>query len=432
MASKDNFQRSLFVTKLHELLSAEQHPDWLKWLSNDTFGITSIESQAKAALAPQWEFRSLSSFIRQLSYYSFKRLSDRRRSAERRAHCPSLIVFTHTSGNFVRDDISKTANIPRKLRARKSTAGSRRKSSTASSIAFDYEYQDRSPTPEPYYPPHFEDETPTQTHISLASYQLQPWSVSHDAQSSPRSLPISPPTNITIPSASLRHSTTQYDSLPCDSPLSRSYPSPISSAPSSYTYDNCSQAPVYRDSYVHQSQPPLHSDPPRHQTQTSSYYYPSQQQFASSSSYASNELPPIRTITSGLVAPPSPPPETYSHYAQQVIAPQPIRRSSQVYVDVDETANTSSIPPIPPIPSGLVAMHQVDHRSYYPPSPPRQIVHPTHVSQPQYSHYQHASNTDYYPATSYSCSSQVSEDHNKSFYQLGGRDMLSYSTATYR
>lgn len=37
---------------------------------------------------------SLASFIRQLSYYSFKRLSDRRRSAERRSHSPSLIVFT--------------------------------------------------------------------------------------------------------------------------------------------------------------------------------------------------------------------------------------------------------------------------------------------------------------------------------------------------
>lgn len=175
----------------------------------------------------------------------------------------------------------------------------------------------------------------------------------------------------------------------------------------------------------------MHSDPPRHQTQTSSsYYYPSQQpQFASSSSYASNELPPIRTITSGLVVPPSPPPETYSHYAQQVIAPQPIRRSSQVYVDVDETA---SVPPVPPMPNGLVSMHQGDHRSYYPPNSPRQLVHPNHASQPQYSPYQHASTTDYYPTNSYSCSSQVVEDHNKSFYQLGGRDMLSYSTATYR
>lgn len=37
---------------------------------------------------------SLSSFIRQLSYYSFKRLSDRRRSAERRSSVPSFIVFT--------------------------------------------------------------------------------------------------------------------------------------------------------------------------------------------------------------------------------------------------------------------------------------------------------------------------------------------------
>jgi hypothetical protein len=39
-------------------------------------------------------FDSLSSFIRQLSYYSFKRLSDRRRSAERRSTVASYIVFT--------------------------------------------------------------------------------------------------------------------------------------------------------------------------------------------------------------------------------------------------------------------------------------------------------------------------------------------------
>jgi hypothetical protein len=37
---------------------------------------------------------SLSSFIRQLSYYSFKRLSDRRRSAERRSNQAAYIVFS--------------------------------------------------------------------------------------------------------------------------------------------------------------------------------------------------------------------------------------------------------------------------------------------------------------------------------------------------
>lgn len=39
------------------LLSAEHHPEWLRWISNDTFGITSVEAQAKAALSPMWEFR---------------------------------------------------------------------------------------------------------------------------------------------------------------------------------------------------------------------------------------------------------------------------------------------------------------------------------------------------------------------------------------
>lgn len=84
----------------------------------------------------------LSSFIRQLSYYSFKRLTDRRRSVERRPSAPTYIVFTsvcrreqalrtmwlthsfrrHPSGNFVRDDETKALLIPRKLRARKAAA----------------------------------------------------------------------------------------------------------------------------------------------------------------------------------------------------------------------------------------------------------------------------------------------------------------------
>ncbi|GAA5874782.1 hypothetical protein JCM16303_002980 [Sporobolomyces ruberrimus] len=394
--------RSSFVYKLHELLSAEQHPEWLRWISNDTFGITSIESQAKAALAPQWDFRSLASFIRQLSYYSFKRLSDRRRSAERRSHSPSLIVFTHTSGNFARDDINKSLNIPRKLRSRKkSTPGSRRKSSTASSIAFDYEYQDRSPSPEQYYSPQkYEDEVPTQTHMSLSSYQLQPWTLVNEthAAASPRSLPISPPTHISLPTMTIREGPGAYEPLAAESPLAREYPSPVAGpATSAYTYD--SPTAVYRDQYSQQTQPQYHHASP-------TYYYPShyaaQPTSSASTAFASNELPPIRTITSGLVAPPSPPPDTYAHWgSQQVAAPQQLhRRGSHVFRgDIEDTA-----PPPPPsmptaVPSGLVAMSQVD--SYYPPSPPppRHVVHSTHVS-PQH---------QYYPTSTYSCASQASE-----------------------
>ncbi|GAA5963575.1 hypothetical protein JCM8115_002036 [Rhodotorula mucilaginosa] len=137
-------QRSSFVLKLHQLLSANLHPEYLHWIDNDRFAVTSVDSQARTALAPQWDFNSLSSFIRQLSYYSFKRLSDRRRSVERRPSVPSFIVFTHPSGNFVRDDESKTLLIPRKLRSRKPS--SKRKASVASSAGGSNE---RSPSATP-------------------------------------------------------------------------------------------------------------------------------------------------------------------------------------------------------------------------------------------------------------------------------------------
>ncbi|POY74541.1 hypothetical protein BMF94_2302 [Rhodotorula taiwanensis] len=115
-------QRSSFVLKLHELLCADEHPEFLHWVNNDTFAITSLDANARIALSPHWDFNSLSSFIRQLSYYSFKRLTDRRRSVERRPSAPTYIVFTHPSGNFVRDDETKALLIPRKLRARKAAA----------------------------------------------------------------------------------------------------------------------------------------------------------------------------------------------------------------------------------------------------------------------------------------------------------------------
>ncbi|GAA5893875.1 uncharacterized protein JCM6883_003661 [Sporobolomyces salmoneus] len=432
MAQMEKQARSSFVWKLHELLSAERHPEWLRWINDDTFGITSVEAQAKAALSPQWDFRSLASFIRQLSYYSFKRLSDRRRSAERRSHNPSLIVFTHESGNFVRSDISKTLNIPRKLRSRKkSAAGSRRKSSTASSIAFDYEYepQERSPTPEPYYSTRAEEEVPTQTHVSLSNYQFQPWTAVQEPQaaSSPRSLPISPPED--SPQRALyARETTAYDYLPAESSsISRNYPSPISAPPPpAYAYESPTSS--YREVPTQAYQQPHYQQ----SSSSSNYYYPSTSYSqtpstsnTTSSAYASNELPPIRTITSGLVGPMSPPAETYSHYPQQqIVAPQPIRRrSSHAFVTGD--LEDSAITPLPshlsaqapPLANGLVAMHQVD--SYYPPSPPRQhLVHPNHVS--------------YYPtassSSSYSCAGQAS-DYQQNLIARNGEVM--YTTAAY-
>lgn len=412
--------RSSFVYKLHELLSAEHHPEWLRWISNDSFGITSIESQAKAALAPQWEFRSLASFIRQLSYYSFKRLSDRRRSAERRSHSPSLIVFTHTSGNFVRDDISKTLNIPRKLRSRKkSTTAGRRKSSTASSIAFDYEYEqpDRSPTPEPYYSTRSDDEPPTQTHLTLASYQLQPWTAISDSHvaSSPRSLPLSIPAQITHSTPSLRDQPSSYEFLPTESPDNRSYTSPVSVPPTSaYSYE--SPTSVYRDQYI---QPVQY----QHASSTT-FYYPSSSYSQNSTSstipYASNELPPIRTITSGLVAPLSPSENTYSHYPlqqSQIIAPQPLRRpSSHLFAGGDSEETVTVPPPSNAVPNGLVTMQQVD--PCYPPSPSRRFIPSNQVSPHHH----------FYP-TSYSCSSQAS-DYQQSL--LNRSSELMYSTTAYR
>ncbi|GAA5887904.1 hypothetical protein JCM6882_000796 [Rhodosporidiobolus microsporus] len=112
-------RRSQFIEKLHDLLENPGDPDSLRWTPDGhSFEITSNEGKARAALAPKWDFRSLSSFIRQLSYYNFKRLSDRRRSTERRASNTGFIVFTHPTGFFVRGDNSQLDGITRKTRSR--------------------------------------------------------------------------------------------------------------------------------------------------------------------------------------------------------------------------------------------------------------------------------------------------------------------------
>ncbi|BGP25043.1 heat shock transcription factor [Rhodotorula toruloides] len=120
-------KRSQFIDKLHDLLDNPLDPDSLRWSPDGTaFEITTHEAKAKAALSPKWDFRSLSSFIRQLSYYNFKRLSDRRRSSERRGSATSYIVFHHPSGFFVRGDKSRLDGIVRKTRPK--TPQSRRQS----------------------------------------------------------------------------------------------------------------------------------------------------------------------------------------------------------------------------------------------------------------------------------------------------------------
>ncbi|BGO91628.1 hypothetical protein NBRC10512_008075 [Rhodotorula toruloides] len=301
--------RSSFVVKLHQLLCAEQHPEYLHWINNDTFAITSVEPHARHALSPQWDFRSLSSFIRQLSYYSFKRLSDRRRSAERRSSVPSFIVFTHPSGNFVRDDQAKAALIQRKLRARK--PAQKRKNSTASSAGTGQEqdYGDRSPSPNDGNFELYEHEDEAKpnvnaTQLGLQQYQLPAWNAleaqGRTIHSSPRTIPGAAPVASVAPHMHLAYGPLKEQAPPYDT----GYPSPMS-APSSNAFFPAQGRP---HSYYPTAPPP-----------DQAYYYPppstSLPNTSSYGAYPSNELPPIRTVTSGLVAPPSPPPEpAYLHH----------------------------------------------------------------------------------------------------------------------
>ncbi|BGP40502.1 hypothetical protein JCM10450v2_004486 [Rhodotorula kratochvilovae] len=112
-------KRSQFIEKLHDLLEHPYDPDSLRWTPDgEGFEITTNEPKARNALSPKWDFRSLSSFIRQLSYYNFKRLSDRRRSTERRGSSANYIVFSHPTGFFLKGDNSKLDGIVRKTRTR--------------------------------------------------------------------------------------------------------------------------------------------------------------------------------------------------------------------------------------------------------------------------------------------------------------------------
>ncbi|GAA6057090.1 hypothetical protein JCM3770_002074 [Rhodotorula araucariae] len=110
--------RSQFLQKLHSILENPIDPNGLRWVTDDSFEISNKDSVAIHALSPAFDFHSLSSFIRQLSYYSFRRLSDRRRSTERRNSNPGYILFNHPSGFFVRGDPSQLNKIIRKARTR--------------------------------------------------------------------------------------------------------------------------------------------------------------------------------------------------------------------------------------------------------------------------------------------------------------------------
>ncbi|GAA5901518.1 uncharacterized protein JCM6883_000239 [Sporobolomyces salmoneus] len=122
--------RSQFLKKLHSLLERPTDPSALRWASETTFEIAIQEDIAIAALRPEFDFRSLGSFVRQLSYYNFKRLSDRRRSSERGTEKRGFIRFTHQSGWFSRGDASQISRITRRPRTQRT-----RRSSTTSFVS---------------------------------------------------------------------------------------------------------------------------------------------------------------------------------------------------------------------------------------------------------------------------------------------------------
>ncbi|BGP51776.1 hypothetical protein JCM10450v2_007732 [Rhodotorula kratochvilovae] len=141
--------RSQFLQKLHSILENPIDPNGLRWVTDDSFEISSKDAIAIHALSPAFEFHSLSSFIRQLSYYSFRRLSDRRRSTERRNSNPGYILFSHPSGFFVRGDPGQLTKIVRKARTRPEKGRRASECSTAS----DEGLVSHHPYPMPAWPP---------------------------------------------------------------------------------------------------------------------------------------------------------------------------------------------------------------------------------------------------------------------------------------
>ncbi|GAA5850338.1 hypothetical protein JCM8547_001837 [Rhodosporidiobolus lusitaniae] len=396
--TNDKTPRSAFVPRLHQLLSAEEHPDWLHWLNNDTFAITSIDTNARIALQPQWDFRSLSSFIRQLSYYSFKRLSDRRRSAERRSSVASYIVFTHPSGNFVRDDPSKAALIPRKLRARKPSTRKRKNSAASSTGQGDLAGRSPSPGDGELYEMYPNDEAkPNEVHLDLQSYQLAPWNATQGRtiRSPERIAQEQPPMQLHLLNAPMAGAS----SFPASS-----YPSPSSAPASSVFFPSSSYYP-----------PPSLAQRPQHEQPV--YYYPSAPTAAQGTnspfaSYAANELPPLRAVAAGLVVPPSPPPEQVfhsgsdGHYIEQAHHSHALDHE-QTPSPVAHHAQLAGPRPMVPLPS----VAQLEPQHFYPPSPPKHHNAYFAESHPHAHHY----------------SPYHAQDSAKSaFYHLSGQDGMDY------
>ncbi|GAA5875919.1 hypothetical protein JCM3774_005816 [Rhodotorula dairenensis] len=317
-------QRSSFVLKLHQLLSANLHPEYLHWINNDTFAVTSVDSQARTALAPQWEFNSLSSFIRQLSYYSFKRLSDRRRSVERRPSVPSFIVFTYPSGNFVRDDESRTLLIPRKLRSRKPK--SKRKASATSSAGGSREL---SPSTSP--PPAKTKQAAKRPSAgrrkdsnvdlkdALHSYQLPAWS---SLEPRPHSADDASPqfSNVSLPPPPAAHFPLE---LPPPQPLQKAqqppasvdapYPTPTRLETGGSYFQDHDPAPT-----------PLYSSPAWYYTPAPYALQPPEPRATATGKVDDH----LTYMPSGLVAPPSPPVEPDTLPTAQVSQAHPARFSA--------------------------------------------------------------------------------------------------------
>ncbi|BGP66038.1 hypothetical protein NBRC10512v2_007431 [Rhodotorula toruloides] len=122
--------RSQFLQKLHGLLEHPLDSTGLRWVTDDSFEVSSKDAVAIHALSPAFEFNSLSSFI--VASTLVLLLST--------ALGPSQVDGTaelehcHPSGFFVRGDPSKLTQIVRKPRNRPEKG---RRVSTTSSMASD-------------------------------------------------------------------------------------------------------------------------------------------------------------------------------------------------------------------------------------------------------------------------------------------------------
>ncbi|KAI5478383.1 hypothetical protein MNV49_005132 [Pseudohyphozyma bogoriensis] len=120
--SRSPARKSDFVPRLHKLLEDGKGGVAFSWSElnddfDDAFRITSVDDQARAALAAGGF--AFNSFIRQLNYYGFKRLSDRRRSLSRLQPGAHEYEFRHPSGFFAPGNDSYLDEITRKRRDRK-------------------------------------------------------------------------------------------------------------------------------------------------------------------------------------------------------------------------------------------------------------------------------------------------------------------------